>query len=331
MNSAHSGQELSSRMNLFSHADPPHHGFDPADPPGETPGEDGRQDPPRPSGDEATGSHQGPAGGPPGDDGPGMPPPDDAPGPAQEEPPPGARQTPPPGGRRSRPREKSRAQSTGGKQAREEGERRTLPSSRSNPDHQIQILITLAALDTGSPVSRDVLGARTGVSPETAGEGFAFFADLGLTHPGRGRYRITDAGRAFAEMWPRDRTRARLLLQPLMQQHWSAPAAARLLADGPLPQEELARRLQKGLSGNPVRGRYLVEWLDIALIVIRDERLTISLPGTQAPPAGPDTPGLEATLLGMKREDVMDLPAPRFAAFLDHVVETLRIAVPPAA
>ncbi|MGK5629180.1 hypothetical protein [Streptomyces sp. URMC 123] len=114
----------------------------------------------------------------------------------------------------------------------------------------------------------------------------AFLADIGLVESGRGLCAITKRGRAFAETWPHEEMRARLALRPLVQAHWSAAAAAAHLADGPLPQEELARLLRNGLPGAPMRGTYMVEWLDIALVVERDtERLQVHLPARKTPSA----------------------------------------------
>ncbi|MEU8870171.1 hypothetical protein AB0D24_03245 [Streptomyces javensis] len=238
--------------------------------------------------------------------------------------------------------------------------RRTLPSYRANPLQQINILLGLADLDTGTgPVQRAVLAQHVGIGVATVGDCMTFLADIGLVEAGRGQYAITRQGRAFTETWRCDRTQARLVLRPLLGTHWSAAAAAYHLADGPLPQEELARLLRAGLPGVPMRGHYMVEWLDIALIVERDEqRLEVCLtaPDAPKPPHAPSPKGDEertqerseqtsnsdatadtkahsvastVVLLGMTRPEIQELPDARYAAFLEGILQTLRGALAP--
>ncbi|EGX61122.1 hypothetical protein SZN_04696 [Streptomyces zinciresistens K42] len=250
--------------------------------------------------------------------------------------------------------------------------RRTLPSGRSSPAQQINILLGLAFLaEHAGEVQRDRLAQHAGRSPATVGDCMAFLSDVGLVRAGRGRYAVTDHGRAFAQLWPKDSARARLLLRPLLQAHWSAEAADQHLADGPLPQEQLAKRLRAGLPGVPLRGMYLVEWLVIGLVLVRDEQLRMHLappdgvPPAAVPEAGPgkDTapeakaeppappepderderqderaPGEDlaegaagTTLLGLTRREVQALPDARYAAFLEGVLLSLRGALAPPA
>ncbi|MBA2806912.1 hypothetical protein E0500_005490 [Streptomyces sp. KM273126] len=250
--------------------------------------------------------------------------------------------------------------------------RRTLPSGRSSPAQQINVVLGLAFLtENTDDVQRSRLAQHAGRSPATVGDCMAFLADVGLVRAERGRYAVTDHGRAFAQLWPKDSARARLLLRPLLQAHWSAQAAAPLLADGPLPQEQLANRLRAGLPGVPLRGMYLVEWLVIGLVLVRDEQLRIHLaPADGVPPAaspgsgpGKDTtpeakpeppaaprpderdehqneraPGADlaestagTTLLGLTRQEVQALPDARYAAFLEGVLLSLRGALAPPA
>lgn len=246
--------------------------------------------------------------------------------------------------------------------------RRTLPTYRANPRQQFNILLGLADLDTGTtPVQRTALAQHVGIGAATVGDCMTFLADIGLVEAGRGQYALTERGREFAEAWRCDRGQARLLLRPLLAAHWSAAAATRLLADGPVPQEKLARLLRDDLPGVPMRGHYMVEWLDIALIVERDEeRLEVRLPTPDAPKStqppgpkdqeehdeeqstrtrdrdsaadtagsassGPQSAGDVALLLGMSRPEIQDLPDARYAAFLEGILQTLRGAWAPTA
>ncbi|MEU5639691.1 hypothetical protein [Streptomyces milbemycinicus] len=210
-------------------------------------------------------------------------------------------------------------------------------------------------------MQRTALAQHVGLGVATVGDCMTFLADVGLVEAGRGQYAITEQGRAFAEAWQRDRAQARLVLRPLVGAHWAAAAAADHLAGGPLPQEELARLLRTGLPGVAMRGQYMVEWLDIALIVERDpERLQARLPAPDAPapPKAPGPKGEEeraeehneqtgdpggtadtaghsaasaALLLGMSRPEIQELPDARYAAFLEGILQTLRGALAPTA
>lgn len=250
--------------------------------------------------------------------------------------------------------------------------RRTLPSGRSSPAQQINIVLGLAFLtEHTDDVQRSRLALHVGNSPATVGDCMSFLSDVGLVRAERGRYAVTDHGRAFAQLWPKDSARARLLLRPLLQAHWAAEAADRHLADGPLPQEQLAKRLRAGLPGVPLRGMYLVEWLVIGLVLVRDEQLRMHLapPDGVPPAAGPGSgPGKDTapeqegeqsatsepderdehqherapgedlaegaagtTLLGLTRHEVQALPDARYAAFLEGVLLSLRGALAPPA
>ncbi|MFI5887994.1 hypothetical protein [Streptomyces sp. NPDC051554] len=248
----------------------------------------------------------------------------------------------------SAPRKKKNA---GRQRADSPPPRRTLPSYRARPAQQINILLALADLGTGStPVQRAALAEHVGMGAATVGDCMAFLADVHLVEAGRGQYAVTAQGRAFAEAWRRDSAQARLLLHPLLRAHWSAAVTDRYLADGPVPQEELGKRLRRGLPGVAARGQYMVEWLVIALVVERDERLHVRLPDTgpatarsrEPGPAGQEqaAPGegsthsgdtahaeFTAVLLGMTRQEIQALPDTRYVAFLEGVLNILRSAL----
>ncbi|MCJ0871188.1 hypothetical protein [Streptomyces sp. AP-93] len=235
---------------------------------------------------------------------------------------------------------------SGGKREGDDSQapRRTLPSGRTSPAQQIQLILALAELGAdGKEVGRAAVAARTGRSLDTVSDCMGFLAEVGLAEPGRGRYELTDQGRVFAEVWQRDSAQARLLLHPLMRAHWSTAAVAHHLAGGALPQEELARLLRAGLRGMPMRGVYLVEWLVIGLVVERDDRLHIHLPGQAPPHSGPhsapqaEEPEPEAEdpdpafLFGLTLREIQELPDARYIAFMEGVLQTLRGAHSPAA
>jgi len=242
--------------------------------------------------------------------------------------------------------------------------RRTLPSGRSSPTQQINALVALAALGAGGArVHREALAEQVGKSPATVADCMAFLADLGLVEGGRGQYAVTEQGQRFAWLWPRDSAQARLLLHPLVTAHWSTAAASRHLADGPLPQEQLAARLRSGLPGVPLRGMYLVDWLVIGLVLVRDEQLNVHLASadhvtpadlgtpTPTPPeqraktnatrhdseqreraagAAGGTGHTQTLLLGLTRQQIQALPDTRYEAFLSGVLQSLRGALAPA-
>ncbi|MFJ7629812.1 hypothetical protein ACIQZN_25275 [Streptomyces sp. NPDC097595] len=214
--------------------------------------------------------------------------------------------------------------------------------------------------ESQGPVQRHVLARHARISEATVGDCMGFLSDVGLVRASRGVYAVTDAGSEFAELWTRDSARARLLLHTLLAVHWSAAAAGQHLAEGPLPQEELATRLRTGLPGVPLRGTYLVEWLVIGLVLVRDEQLRVHLaPAGGAAPAqdsdngcaaqeglnaeqtlgfgeagpGPDPaePSSGTALLGLTRQDIQALPDTRYTAFLDGILQSLRGAHAPTA
>ncbi|MCX5200609.1 hypothetical protein OG897_03900 [Streptomyces sp. NBC_00237] len=293
-------------MEFFSHADPPHHPHSAAPPPSAP------KDPPQPdrTQDQTREGEQGPEQ-----------------GRAQEAEQESAAEPRRRGAGAGKRKRRARTL-TAAPEPEEPG--LTLPTPRCSPMRQIRMLTALAALQQEDrAVGGRLLAAHAKLGVNTVTDSFAFLSAVGLTRHGEGACMLTEAGRTFAEQWPHDRTQARLFLRPLMESHWSVPAAAQFLAGGPLPQEELGRLLQQGLPGDSLRGRYLVEWLTIALLVVRDVRLNISLPTPEEPSGWEGEAGGEAaTLLGMTRGEVQALPAVRYAAFLDGVVQTLRTLTP---
>ncbi|MFF3030744.1 hypothetical protein ACFVS7_06975 [Streptomyces rubiginosohelvolus] len=187
----------------------------------------------------------------------------------------------------------------------------------------------MAGLSNGVPtrLARDRLVKVTGLYPASVADPMGFFRSLGLVEGIRGAYGLTRAGLAVAEAWTRDDEQARLLLRPLMLNHWAARKAAGLLAGGALPQEELAAKLKEGLPGNDARGIYMLEWLWIGLVVQRDERLCVRLlpqraGETDASP--PPAPARDDTVFGLPLADFDVLPDEQYERFMKGVVQSLR-------
>ncbi|MEH6373828.1 hypothetical protein V7793_05655 [Streptomyces sp. KLMMK] len=223
---------------------------------------------------------------------------------------------------------------------------RMLPTDRMQVTGQIRVAQALAELSGGD--AREIKGAdlarHMGRYADSVTESLSYLVGTGLAEGGRGRYRTTSAGREFAALWNADSARARLLLRGLYQDHWAAQEAVRILADGPLPQEEVATRLQQGLPGKPRRGIYLVEWLVIALVVRRDKRLHLSLPEPEAPagdghgaddeaPASPsgatggraDATGTGPVLImGLSMDQLRALPNEQYAEILHGLAHSIK-------
>lgn len=216
---------------------------------------------------------------------------------------------------------------------------RPLPTDRVSIHGQIRILCSLA--EVGGPQRQAVHNAavaqHSGRGEDSVSETLSFLAGVGLTSGGRGRYAATPAGHKFASLWQIDSARARILLREVYRNHWSARAATTLLANSPLPQEELARLLQRGLAGQKRRGTYLVDWLVTALIVHRDKRLHLSLPDTTGSPRAeePDeaTHGApqhtedeptDGLIMGLTLDQLLAFPVEQYVGVLSGVVQSLQ-------
>ncbi|KNB50242.1 hypothetical protein [Streptomyces caatingaensis] len=222
---------------------------------------------------------------------------------------------------------------------------RVLPTDRLQVKQQIQVLCALADLtgEEARPVRNADLARHMGRYADSVTGTLGYLVGTGLAEGGLGQYRATPAGREFATLWDTDSARARLVLNRLYQDHWAAREAVRILADGPLPQEEVARLLQQGLRGKKRRGIYLVEWLAIALVVHRDERLHVSLPpaddasaadsAQDASAPGGDARGGgrqeeakgggEALVMGLTMDQLRELPDEQFARLLNGLAQSI--------
>lgn len=222
---------------------------------------------------------------------------------------------------------------------------RTTPSDRASLRRQWQIALG-AALDSGEEqltISSVDVARKESVTTETATQTLRFCCEVGLFSGGRGKFAVTEAGWTIAQRWQEDQTYARLLLQGVFRPHWSVPVADAALQAGPLPADELGRRLLGDLPGKPRRGMYLVEWLALALLVHRDQQGMVwpapalkeaassggaALPATvrEAEPEQLSGQELDA-LMGMtnRKLDELDEQDPqRFQAFLDNLTQLVK-------
>ncbi|MGW0313994.1 hypothetical protein [Streptomyces flavidovirens] len=171
----------------------------------------------------------------------------------------------------------------------------------------------------------------TGLSAETLGGVLSFQQSVGLVGGARGKYAVTPGGWSVAEMWKQDQPRACLLLQELFLKQWPARLALDALRDAPVPQEELARRLQGKSAGNARKGRYLVDWLVLALVVHRDASALVypssALLSTsrawrvEPQPRSGSVQQLprQGVLMGMTHSELRALPPQHYMAVLDNV------------
>jgi len=223
---------------------------------------------------------------------------------------------------------------------------RTSPTDRASLRRQWQLVLA-AAFVSGEQqlvISTSDLARQEGVTPETATQTVRFGEEVGLfSRVGRGKFAVTEDGWTIAQRWQEDETYARLLLQGVFRPHWSIPVADAALRDGPLPMEELGRRLLVDLPGKPRRGLYLVEWLALAFLVHRDPQGRVwptpalsaaassqvaALPAAAPAVESEQAPGQELdALMGMtNRElDKLDESNPEeFRTFLDTLTQLVR-------
>ncbi|MGW3289412.1 hypothetical protein ACWDR3_32710 [Streptomyces sp. NPDC001002] len=190
-------------------------------------------------------------------------------------------------------------------------------------------------------ISTTDLARQEGVTAETCTQTLRFSAEVGLfRRVGRGKFAVTKVGWTIAQHWQQDQTYARLLLQGAFRQHWSVPLAETALQSGPMPAEELGRRLLRDLPGKPRRGVYLVEWLALALLVHRDQQgmvwptpalSTAVGSGAAALPAAPRDAEPDPSrgqdlnaLMGMTNRELNGLVPEEFCAFLDNLTRLVK-------
>ncbi|WP_127454836.1 hypothetical protein [Streptomyces sp. B29(2018)] len=221
---------------------------------------------------------------------------------------------------------------------------RTLPTDRANVQRQLELFFRAArfsGLEGRTVASVDVARAEE-VTAETATSTLRFSASLGLFTGRRGKFAVTEAGRAVTELWLEDETHARLRLQALFLPHWSAREARATLADGPVAVEDLARQLQRDLPGRSRRGLYLIDWLALAFLVHRDRQgLVWPAPALSAVPVSSEVaipscssgaarrqegPEEEPHLLmGMTNSELRSLSPDDYCAVLDRLTEVAEL------
>ncbi|MFB6632176.1 hypothetical protein ACFCWY_19985 [Streptomyces sp. NPDC056362] len=206
---------------------------------------------------------------------------------------------------------------------------RVLPTNRAGLRPQENALLTAVRLSGPDRlvVESSRVSAETGLGGETTTACLRFFGTVGLLAGARGRYAATAAGLAWADARAEDHSRGRLLLHSLLKDHWSAQAARAALADGPVEAEALAQHLQRGLSSNPHRGMYLIDWLVEALVLHRDRFGQIHAPADENPPGGPmpspRAPADGTLILGMNVQQLHSLPTGRLVALLGRYTDML--------
>lgn len=223
---------------------------------------------------------------------------------------------------------------------------RTSPTDRASMRRQWQLVLA-AAFASGEQrviISTSDLARQEEVTLETASQTVRFGDEVGLfRRVGRGKFAVTEAGWIIAQRWQEDQTYARLLLQGAFRSHWSIPVADTALRPGPLPVDELGRRLLVDLPGKPRRGLYLVEWLALAFLVHRDQQGRVwptpalsaaagsqvaALPAAEPAAEAAPAPGQELdALMGMTNQtlDELDESNPEgFRALIDNLTKLVQ-------
>ncbi|MBZ6107400.1 hypothetical protein ACF1HU_33240 [Streptomyces olivaceus] len=221
---------------------------------------------------------------------------------------------------------------------------RTTPTDRASQRRQWGLALAACYCSGASrhTVASAELARSEKVTAETATQTLRFCCEVGLFNGGRGKFTVTEAGWAIAQRWQEDPIHARLLLQEqFLRPHWSVPVARAALLAGCLPAEELGKRLLGDLPGKLRRGRYLVEWLEWALLVHRDQQGVVwpapALNAQAGPmatalvvPAGAaqESSGQEPDdLMGMtnrKLDELDRLQPQRFRAFIDNLTQLVK-------
>ena len=210
---------------------------------------------------------------------------------------------------------------------------RPLPSLVASASVHLGELDTLVALGMGAgqAVNASTLRDSAGLDITTTFEVMAFLESLGLVdvHSGGHAYAATSAGLEMHSQRLTDPPKARQLLHRHFQGHWAEQAATAALAGGALPQESLARFLQgtRKRDAVPLRGQHLVDWLVLAWVVVRDERLYIRLPGEHDTPPWQRHSHAEraqVAILGMTVAELRSLPDHQYASITADIARALQ-------
>ncbi|WP_405848564.1 hypothetical protein OG211_14735 [Streptomyces niveus] len=198
---------------------------------------------------------------------------------------------------------------------------RTTPTSRITPRRQLEIsdLVGRLGNETQAEITAEMIHKAIGIAPKSSIEAAAFFVHAGLFRPGHRAWSPTELGKNLSRLRVEDPTRARLLLRDAWQDMWFNRRARQILANGPLPEADLARRLQTGLPGRPERGLYLVEWMSYALLVERTPDNDLMLPAAARPNDVSATAGAGVLdpLLRASVEQISALSEKEFIALMD--------------
>ncbi len=218
---------------------------------------------------------------------------------------------------------------------------RVLPTERINVSNQLALLDAVVAMsDAGlAPVTVEALTKRQSIGESSVAESHSFMAGARLLESDRSVWTATAAGRELARLRSEDAARARMFLRKHWNKQWFTTTATRLLARGPLEEQDLILGLSRGLSVRPARGAYLIEWMTYALIVQRDEQKRFVMvpadgiapepgPGAARAQAPQAPPANSAGLLIGSCEEITALPDARFLALMDAYRTVLTSLVP---
>lgn len=172
---------------------------------------------------------------------------------------------------------------------------RHLPTPRMSPYNQIKLLCAIEELSAGGrPVRVQDAADHVPISRTHASLVPRFAMDCGLlSRAGKGIYMPTAALQRFATLWGDEdssQKAAREALAEVFQRLWFAEEARKLLSNGPRRVDELIAQLLKasGGPGHSERKRtallYLVEWMEIALMVTQSRDGFVSLAPTLPSP-----------------------------------------------
>ncbi|MDP9612868.1 hypothetical protein [Streptomyces demainii] len=185
------------------------------------------------------------------------------------------------------------------------------------------------------PVTTSQAAEMVGVRTDTASECMRWGGSVKLlVRTSRSTYAATRDGWTFTQLWSTDQVQARLLLNRCMRDSLITRKALQVLADGPMHQDALAKRLHQGQPGKARRGIYAVEWLVLGLVLERDHEGHVSAPethhgrdrhGTRVPPPAASSRLTHTELFyGMTAEEMERLSDDQYERVLANLTEAFK-------